>query len=71
MQVSQLLLSPPIDCPVKEGYKLVTLVLLEKRAPTPRLLSYLYQADMPDHSLDRWIFINRELKESYHVVSFE
>ncbi|KAA0152094.1 hypothetical protein FNF29_04208 [Cafeteria roenbergensis] len=69
--VNQLLVSPPVDCPVKEGYKLVTLVLLEKRAATPRLLSYLYQADMPGHSLDRWIFINRELKESYHVVSFE
>lgn len=69
-QVSQLLHSEPIRCPLKEGFFFVNVVLFETRSPKPKMLPYLYDSRIPGHSLQHWLFVNRELKESYHVVEF-
>jgi hypothetical protein len=69
-QVSQLLHSEPIKCPIKEGFFMISVILFETRSPKPRMLPYIYDGRTAGHSLQHWLFVNRELKESHHKVDF-
>lgn len=66
----QILTSPPVPCPLKPGFEMVNVVLLEERSPKPRILAYMYDSATPGQSLQRWLFVNRLMQECHHEVSF-
>jgi hypothetical protein len=70
-KVERILISDPITCPFKEGYKYIN-VLLFTSAPLPLILPYVYEAT-PENTLRHWMFINSNVRFqaflSFHAIS--
>ncbi|KAK8821354.1 hypothetical protein WA577_007702, partial [Blastocystis sp. JDR] len=71
-RVTRLLISTPVECPVKPGYNYVHVILFCKSIPL--ILPYLYKDsyEKMGHDLKNWLFINNKLATSRQCVdSFE
>eukprot|EP00164_Ancoracysta_twista_P008285 GFYU01011929.1.p1 GENE.GFYU01011929.1~~GFYU01011929.1.p1 ORF type:complete len:164 (+),score=38.18 GFYU01011929.1:136-627(+) len=65
-QVTEIMLSDELECPLKPNYFYVT-VLCFTGKPIPLMLPYMYEK-RPHHSLNEWVFINSNLQRSRHLV---
>lgn len=66
-KVVEILVSESKACPVKEGFKFVTVVLFTKK-PIPLLLPYLFDGRYERNDLRSWLFVNSKLQESRHEI---
>lgn len=66
-KVKQILLSPPIPCPVKPNFSMVFCVLLTEK-PLPMIVPYMFDVTTRLNFLREWVFINSRLKKSRHSI---
>jgi hypothetical protein len=70
-RIKQIMTSEPIACPVKDGYKLVFLVLLATltgRAP-PLIAGYVFDGRIVENDLSTWCLINNEGEAAVHHIA--
>jgi hypothetical protein len=69
-KIQQILLSDPIDCPYKEGYVYINVLLFTDK-PLPIIIPYLYQKDKAN-KLTEWLLINADgIRVRHHVSGFK
>jgi hypothetical protein len=65
-RVKEVMLSNSIDCPVKQNYKYVNVVLYTGD-PLVMMFGYLYE-NVARNDLSQWLFINNQTKRSRQTV---
>ena len=67
-RVEMILISEPVECPQKQGYNYVHVILFCNKIPL--ILPYLYDSsyEQKGHNLKEWLFINNKLQSSRQSV---
>ena len=69
-KVRQIMLSPKVACPVKEGFEYCNVLLFTEK-PVPIILPYLFDASVTSNTLNEWEFVNSSMASSRHSVEFD
>lgn len=69
--IRQILVSPPVSYPEREGYKYVNVVLLASKKALPLLCGYLYDARIEGNDLTVWRLVNMEGLSATHTLELE
>eukprot|EP01095_Lingulamoeba_sp_RSL-Kostka_P017233 TRINITY_DN884_c2_g1_i2.p1 TRINITY_DN884_c2_g1~~TRINITY_DN884_c2_g1_i2.p1 ORF type:complete len:140 (-),score=30.36 TRINITY_DN884_c2_g1_i2:29-448(-) len=65
-KIQQILISDPIDCVVKPGYKYINVLCFTDK-PIPIILPYVYIND-ESNKLSDWLFVNNFQVEAQHKI---
>ena len=71
-QVTNILISQSVACPIKPGYQYVNVVTYISGKEIPLIFPYVYKTRIRSqagkNNLKHWIFINKKFQEAYHLV---